>query len=724
MFMKQCLATVLFLCICLPSMADEQNGTAAADHPVAIGRFVTLPSPLSDAGISMVAKVAAGLHQQALQSGQSAVLVLQIPPGAGRFGAVRDLIAVMHAPQYAQVRFVAWLPQSVSGSQLAVALACHEIVASGQSELGDLRQGLSLDPGDEQFLVSLADRGRNAGLSAGVIRSLLDPAAALQRAVLRDAAGRQKTQFVTEDELRSLQAQQHEILSVQEIRATGTAPGFNAERAQSAGFLVTRLAADRAEVARQLRLAPESLREPTVAGGGLVRILELKGMLGRATRDFATREIRRAKADRVETLVVQVDSTGGDLAVCQELAMLLAETDSEQLHTVAWIPRTATGAAAMVVAGCAEIVLSPAAEWGGIPNAGQPPAAVMQFMTSTARLRNRSEGLLQAMVSGAEAVFECTSAADGRRAWMTEAERRSQPQDWQPGQQLPEQTTPQQSDAVVFTGQRAFELGLALEPCADLDSLRQRVGIPAEQVLTPIRLTWVDRFVTLLNSKGGAFVLITLGLIFLYIELHAPSAIFGIGTVLCFSLFFWSRFLGGTAGVLELILFLLGFGLLALELLVIPGFGVCGLSGIVLVVASLIMASQTFAGLTAGQTLDRAARGFMPIAGALVTVIAAGFVLSRFLPALPWLNRMILTPPGYIPEGPRLRPDLLSAETGGPVRIGARCQTVSPLRPAGKVQVGDLLLDVVSEGGWVDAGQAVQVVQVEGNRVVVRATSV
>jgi membrane-bound serine protease (ClpP class) len=282
----------------------------------------------------------------------------------------------------------------------------------------------------------------------------------------------------------------------------------------------------------------------------------------------------------------------------------------------------------------------------------------------------------------------------------------------------------QPSAAVVLTGQRAFELGLALEPCVDLDSLRQRVGISAEQVLTPVRLTWVDRFVTLLNSKGGAFVLVSLGLIFLYIELHAPSAIFGIGTVLCFSLFFWSRFLGGTAGVLELILFLLGFGLLALELLVIPGFGVCGITGIGLVVASLVMASQTFAGLTAGQTLDRAARGFMPIAGALVTVIAAGVVLSRFLPSLPWLNRMILTPPGYIPEGPRLRPDLLSADTGGPVRIGERCQTVSPLRPAGKVQLGDMLLDVVSEGGWVDAGQAVEVVQVEGNRVVVRATSV
>jgi len=724
MFMKQCLATILFLCTWLPLPADEPQGAAAVGNPPSRGRFVTLPAPLSDAGISMVARVAAGLHQQALQSGRPAVLVLQIPPGTGRFGAVRDLIAVMHSPQYAQVRFVAWLPQSVSGSQLAVALACHEIVASGKADLGDLRQGLSLEPGDEQYLLSLADRGRNAGLSAAVIRSLLDPAAALQRAVLRDAAGRQKTQFLTDEELRGLQAQQQEILSVQEIRAAGTTPSFNAERAQSAGFLVTRLAADRAEVARQLRLSAESLREPTAAGVNKVRILELKGMLGRAARDFATREIRRAKADRVETLVVQLDSTGGDLPVCQELAMLLAETDSEQMHTVAWIPRTATGAAAMVAAGCAEIVLSPEAAWGDIPDAGQPAAAIVQFMTAIARLRNRSEGLLQSMVSGAEAVFECTSPADGRRAWMTETERRAQPQVWQAGQQLAEQAMQQPSAAVVLTGQRAFELGLALEPCVDLDSLRQRVGISAEQVLTPVRLTWVDRFVTLLNSKGGAFVLISLGLIFLYIELHAPSAIFGIGTVLCFSLFFWSRFLGGTAGVLELILFLLGFGLLALELLVIPGFGVCGITGIGLVVASLVMASQTFAGLTAGQTLDRAARGFMPIAGALVTVIAAGVVLSRFLPSLPWLNRMILTPPGYIPEGPRLRPDLLSADTGGPVRIGERCQTVSPLRPAGKVQLGDRLLDVVSEGGWVDAGQAVEVVQVEGNRVVVRATSV
>ena len=491
-------------------------------------------------------------------------------------------------------------------------------------------------------------------------------------------------------------------------------------------------------VAAQLRLPLEALREPSVIGQGEVRVLELRGWLSRSARDFATREIRRAKADRLSTLIVLLDTTGGDPSVCQEIAMLLAETDAEQLHTVAWIPRTATGAAALIPAGCVEIVAGPEAVWGGIPGlpangnrGGQAPpnpaaaddsdAAMIQFLRSIGKLRKRSEGLLQTLAAGSQPVYDCSRVRDGRREWLTDRELVAQEEPWQRGAALPEQ---QQPGAVVFTGQRAFELGLALEPCADETVLRQRLGVPAEQALAAIRLTWVDRLVTMLNSSTGAFLLITIGLICLYVELHAPSAVFAIGTVCCFSLFFWSRFLGGTAGALELILFLLGFGLLALELLVIPGFGVCGITGILLLVISLIMASQTFSGLTAGQSLDRAARGFMPIAGALISVLLAGVVLSRFLPRLPWLNRMILTPPGTLVEGPRLRPDLLQPEVAGPVRSGDLCWTVSALRPAGKVQFADQLIDVVSEGGWVDMGRQVEVVLVEGNRVVVRAVSV
>ena len=68
----------------------------------------------------------------------------------------------------------------------------------------------------------------------------------------------------------------------------------------------------------------------------------------------------------------------------------------------------------------------------------------------------------------------------------------------------------------------------------------------------------------------------------------------GLLSGLCFALFFWSRFLGGTAGWLEVILFLAGVIFVAMEFFVIPGFGLAGLSGLALVIASVLMASQHF----------------------------------------------------------------------------------------------------------------------------------
>lgn len=61
---------------------------------------------------------------------------------------------------------------------------------------------------------------------------------------------------------------------------------------------------------------------------------------------------------------------------------------------------------------------------------------------------------------------------------------------------------------------------------------------------------------------------------------------------LCFTLFFWSRFLGGTAGWLEVILVLAGAAFLALELFVLPGFGIAGILGLLLMTAGIVMASQ------------------------------------------------------------------------------------------------------------------------------------
>ena len=90
-------------------------------------------------------------------------------------------------------------------------------------------------------------------------------------------------------------------------------------------------------------------------------------------------------------------------------------------------------------------------------------------------------------------------------------------------------------------------------------------------------------------------LLFVVGLVALYVEVSTPGlGLGGLVSLLCFALFFWSRFLGGTAEVLEIVLFLTGVAFLAVEIFVLPGFGVAGITGLLLMLAGVLMASQTF----------------------------------------------------------------------------------------------------------------------------------
>ena len=112
----------------------------------------------------------------------------------------------------------------------------------------------------------------------------------------------------------------------------------------------------------------------------------------------------------------------------------------------------------------------------------------------------------------------------------------------------------------------------------------------------------------------------------------------------------------------------------------------------------------------------------------MVTVIAVAVVLNRFLPSIPFLNRLILTPPGYAiaeSDGLMLNPSLLSSTTTtfSPVEVGTIGMTASALRPSGKAIFGDKYLDVVSDGAYIDHGSSIEVLRVAGNRIIVRAYS-
>ncbi|MEO1995003.1 MAG: NfeD family protein, partial [Planctomycetaceae bacterium] len=121
------------------------------------------------------------------------------------------------------------------------------------------------------------------------------------------------------------------------------------------------------------------------------------------------------------------------------------------------------------------------------------------------------------------------------------------------------------------------------------------------------------------------------------------------------------------------------------------------------------------------------------LGASLMSVVVITVVLNRYLPSIPFFNKLILSPPGMLEPGevaePQLKPELGSAGATAsildqdPELLGRQGTSQSILRPSGKALIEGRFLDVVSEGPFIERGVSIEVVEVVGNRVVVRSTS-
>jgi membrane-bound serine protease (ClpP class) len=202
------------------------------------------------------------------------------------------------------------------------------------------------------------------------------------------------------------------------------------------------------------------------------------------------------------------------------------------------------------------------------------------------------------------------------------------------------------------------------------------------------------------------------------IEFSSPGiGVPGFIAFLCFVLYFWSNFLHGNATGLEICLFLAGIICVLIEVFVAPGTMIFGLGGGLMIVASLILASQTFVLPTNSYQMRQ-----MPISLTIFTVgivggITAIALIRRFLPDTPYFNKMILKPPQEDELEERLAREQLVQWAH---LAGKRGVTTTALFPSGKALFGDEMVDVASSGEMIPKGASVVVVEVLGSRVLVR----
>jgi membrane-bound serine protease (ClpP class) len=214
---------------------------------------------------------------------------------------------------------------------------------------------------------------------------------------------------------------------------------------------------------------------------------------------------------------------------------------------------------------------------------------VSSQLRDLAEARGRPPALAEAMVNMDLVVYQVTNRQTGEQTFMSDEEIQASddPDVWEKGRPVLES---REKHFLEVNGLRAVELRLADGNAQDLSELIGVLGlVEPPRVLRP---TAVDTAVFILNLPLVTGLLFVIGLVALYVEFSAPGiSIGGLMAVLCFSLFFWSRFLGGTAEVLEVVLFLAGVLFLSVEVFVLPGFGVAGITGLLLIGAGLVMAS-------------------------------------------------------------------------------------------------------------------------------------
>jgi len=458
-------------------------------------------------------------------------------------------------------------------------------------------------------------------------------------------------------------------------------------------------------------------------------MIEFEGMITPIIEHFVYRKLDTAKARGSDLIILRIDSPGGMVEPSVRTAERLR--DVGWAETVAYVPREAISGAAIVALGCDEIVMHPTATIGDAGPIVQgedslfrhAPEKVVSYLRGKVRALAESTGhpplLAEAMVDMNLVVYEVRNKKTGEERLVTTDEY----QELTRGGAWEGELVDESDEGLFFTvtGRRAAELGFADATVGDAEGLNARYGLDEDPVV--LRETGLDTLVFLLNLPLVTALLFVVGLIGLYVEFSAPGiGLGGLVAGLCFAIFFWSRFLGGTAGWLELVLFVAGVAFLGVELFLLPGFGVAGLSGVLLLIVSLVLAMQDFVIPGTGRELKTMTRTLSVILGSGVVTGIAAYFLSSYLGSIPMLNRLTLRPPDAAEtdrsQGPT---DRAAAFSGRDVAlsIGDLGVADSLLRPAGKARFGNRFVDVVADGDYIPKGQRVRIVEVAGNRVVV-----
>jgi membrane-bound serine protease (ClpP class) len=409
----------------------------------------------------------------------------------------------------------------------------------------------------------------------------------------------------------------------------------------------------------------------------LVYVIPVKQSIESGLESFLARAFEAAAEAKADHIILDINTFGGLVTSAEGIGELVRQS---KIPTVAFVNGKAVSAGAYIALNANKIVMDPGSTIGAasvVDAAGNEvanPKIVSHWvsaMQTAAELRGRNPQIAMGMA-------DKTMEVD-----------------------MPEIARKDGKDQIIsLTAKEAVLVGYAEGTATDLQGVLKIIGLEDSQ-LVEFSPSMAEKLARFLTNPVVSTILLLIGIAGVAIELFVPGfGLPGILGVVGFSLYFFGHFIAGFAGVEHMILFVAGIILLVIEVFA-PSFGILGILGIASIFSGVVLAAYD----------TENALWSLTIAFILAVVVVVIFI--RIFKHRGIWNKFILKEELTDEAG------FVSQESKSYL-LGMTGSAITPLRPAGTATISGKRIDVVTQGEFIAAGRPVEVIQVEGARVIVR----
>lgn len=392
-----------------------------------------------------------------------------------------------------------------------------------------------------------------------------------------------------------------------------------------------------------------------------------------------------ANSKKVDLIFIKMNTYGGMVNFADSIRTALLHS---KIKTVVFVDNNAASAGALIAIACDRIYMRSGASIGAA-SVVNPQGEIMPekyqsymrgLMRATAEAKGRDPRIAEAFVDPDVAI-----------AGLNE-----------------------KGKVLTLTADEALKAGYCAGKAETIEAVLKSEGLTSYKI-TQYQPTWIDKVIGILINPAISGILILLIIGGIYFEMQTPGVGFALlVSVVAALLFFAPLYLEGLAAHWEIALFIVGVILIALEVFVIPGFGIAGIAGIICVVAaltlSLVMNDFFDFTVTGGEQLTGS---FLLVTGSMILSIIVCVIFGRAILKTSGFQRLVLqdeqrSAMGYTVK--QSRPELTSL-------VGI---AKTDLRPSGKVEIEGKWYDAVALDGYIERGSEIYIEKQENYNLFVR----